>query len=181
MEDGLMPTASKGTPLGLVVMGVSGSGKSTIADRLARRLGWSVADADDLHPQANIDKMSAGIPLTDADREPWLHATRDWLDGEAAAGRNAVITCSALKRSYRDVLRQARSRVRFVFLDGDREVIGQRLAHRAGHFMPTSLLDSQFRDLQPLAADEDGVAVDITGTPAQITEAALRRLGLVPA
>jgi gluconokinase len=154
----------------LVVMGVSGSGKSTVARLLADRLGRPMAEADEFHPEANIAKMSAGIPLTDADREPWLLALRDWISEHDAAGQGTVVTCSALKRSYRDLLRGASARVRFVHLSGSREVIGERLASRSGHFMPPSLLDSQFADLEPLGEDEDGITVDVTATPEQIAD-----------
>ncbi|MQM28098.1 gluconokinase [Glycomyces albidus] len=152
----------------LVVMGVSGSGKTTVAHELARRLGWPFAEGDELHTEANIAKMSAGVPLTDADREPWLRRVRDWISAEDAAGRSTVVTCSALKRSYRDLLREAGARVRFVHLDGTRELIAARLAHRSGHFMPPALLDSQFAALEPLGEDEDGIAVDVSDTPEDI-------------
>ncbi|MFG3340319.1 gluconokinase [Glycomyces sp. NPDC048151] len=157
----------------LVVMGVSGSGKSTVARLLADRLGAPMAEADEFHPEANIAKMSAGVPLTDADREPWLLALRDWISEHDAAGRGSVVTCSALKRSYRDLLRGATARVRFVHLSGSREVIGERLSHRSGHFMPPSLLDSQFADLEPLGDNEDGITVDVTATPEQIADRVL--------
>jgi gluconokinase len=154
----------------LVVMGVAGSGKSTVARLLADRLGRPMAEADEFHPEANIAKMSAGIPLTDADREPWLRSLRDWISAHDAEGRGTVVTCSALKRSYRDLLRGASARVRFVHLSGSREVIGERLAGRSGHFMPPSLLDSQFADLEPLRDDEDGITVDVGAAPEQIAD-----------
>jgi len=160
----------------LVVMGVSGSGKSTIARLLSDRLGWPMAEADEFHPAANIKKMSAGTPLTDADREPWLRSLRDWISEHDGAGRSTVVTCSALKRSYRDVLREATALVRFVHLAGTREVIGDRLASRSGHFMPPSLLDSQFADLQPLGADEDGITVDVAAAPERIADAVCEAL-----
>ena len=165
-------------PQHLVVMGVSGSGKSTVATLLAARLSWMFAEADEFHPQANIDKMSAGVPLTDDDRRPWLEAMRDWLTIQAEAGRSTVVTCSALKRAYRDVLRGAAGRVRFVHLAAPAEVIGDRLGHRSGHFMPVSLLPSQFETLQPLLSTEDGVTVDAEGSPGSVTDAALTALGL---
>ena len=164
----------------LVVMGVSGSGKSTIAQRLADELRRPAAEADEFHPAANIEKMTAGIPLTDADRAPWLAARRDWITERAEAGEDTVVTCSALKRAYRDVLRQARARVRFVHLAGKPELITQRLATRSDHFMPPSLLDSQFGDLEPLSHDEDGVTVDLAQTPERIVSSALVQLGLRP-
>ncbi|WP_199431728.1 gluconokinase [Qaidamihabitans albus] len=167
------------TPTCLVVMGVSGAGKSTAARLLARRLGWTMAEADEFHPEANIAKMTAGTPLTDADRLPWLSAIRDWIDERGAAGRSVVVTCSALKRSYRDVLRQAHAaRVRFVFLHGSAQTVRLRLAERSGHFMPPSLLASQFGDLEPLGPDEDGVTVDVGDPPDEVVTRALRRLGL---
>jgi gluconokinase len=154
----------------LVVMGVAGSGKSTVARLLADRLGRPMAEADDFHPEANIAKMRSGTPLHDADREPWLLSLRDWISEHDAEGRGTVVTCSALKRNYRDLLRGATARVRFVHLSGTREVIGERLAARSGHFMPPSLLDSQFADLEPLGDDEDGITVDVTAPPAQVAD-----------
>lgn len=157
----------------LVVMGVAGSGKTTVAGMLAERLGVDVAEADEFHPQANIDKMSAGTPLTDADRAPWLAAIRDWLTGETDAGRSAVVTCSALKRSYRDVLRGAHGRVRFVHLDGSPELLADRMAHRSGHFMPPTLLPSQLATLEPLEGDEDGIRIDVAAAPEEIVDTVL--------
>jgi gluconokinase len=165
-------------PTCVVVMGVSGSGKSTVAGALAGRLGWPMAEADEFHPAANIAKMSAGTPLTDADRAPWLAAIRDWITDRAAAGESTVVTCSALKHAYRDVLREAGARVRFLHLRGAAEVIGERMRYRSGHFMPPSLLRSQFDTLEPLRSDEDGVAVDVTRAPEVIVEEAVTRLGL---
>ncbi|MFE2753042.1 gluconokinase [Actinosynnema sp. NPDC059335] len=165
-------------PTCVVVMGVSGSGKSTVARSLADRLGWPMAEADEFHPAANIAKMSAGTPLTDADRAPWLAAIRDWITGRAAAGDSAVVTCSALKHAYRDVLRAAGARVRFLFLHGDPDVIGDRMRRRSGHFMPPSLLRSQLDALEPLRPDEDGVAVDVAGPPERIVDRAIAGLRL---
>jgi gluconokinase len=162
----------------LVVMGVSGSGKTTVAQILAERLGWPYAEADEFHPQANIDKMSAGTPLTDDDRWPWLRAMRDWLTEQSRAGRSTIVTCSALKVAYRDVLREAEGRVRFVHLDGTIEQIGERMAGRSGHFMPTSLLPSQFETLERLTDDEDGVVVPVAVSPQSVADAALRTLGI---
>lgn len=164
----------------LVVMGVSGVGKSTIAARLAEELAWPMAEADEFHPAANIAKMSAGTPLTDADRMPWLEALREWVDGHALAGTSVVVTCSALKRSYRDVLRLADARVRFIHLRGSVDTIGGRLSGRSGHFMPSALLESQFDDLEPLDSDEDGAVLDVTADPEDITQAALERLRIRP-
>lgn len=140
----------------LVVTGVSGSGKTTLGAALAQRLQVPFADADDFHPPANIAKMSAGIPLDDHDREPWLRAMASWLAGHAEGG---VLTCSALKRSYRDVL--AGPDTRFVQLVGDIEVVRRRVAGRAAHFMPESLVASQFATLEPLEPDERGVSLDL--------------------
>ncbi|MCI9890052.1 gluconokinase [Micrococcales bacterium 31B] len=162
----------------VVVMGVAGCGKSSIALAIAEHLEWPFAEADALHPQANIDKMSAGIPLTDDDRWPWLGIIREWMSEQARAGRSTVVTCSALRVAYRDVLREAEGRVRFVHLAGTRELIGSRMAAREGHFMPTQLLDSQFATLEPLTETEDGCTVDVALTPPEIVAEAIARLGL---
>jgi gluconokinase len=147
----------------IVVMGVSGSGKTTVGEQLADRLGWEFADADDFHSATNVAKMQAGTPLTDADRAEWLRAIAAWIDEHIASGKDSVVTCSALKRGYRDLLR--RPEVLFVYLDGDRELIARRMAARRGHFFPAALLDSQFRDLEPPGPDERACAVSIAGTP----------------
>ncbi len=160
----------------IVVMGVAGSGKTTIATMLAERLGVEYAEADRFHSEANIAKMSAGIPLTDADRAPWLEAIRDWLSAESDAGRPGVVTCSALKRAYRDVLCDARGRVWFVHLTGSPEVLAERMGYRTGHFMPTSLLPSQLATLEPLADDEDGMTLDVSAKPEEIVDDVLGRL-----
>ncbi|MEU2162791.1 gluconokinase [Streptomyces sp. NPDC019208] len=165
------------TPHVVVVMGVAGTGKTTIGPLIAEALGVPYAEGDDFHPADNIAKMSAGIPLDDADREPWLDAIGRWAHGRAGLG--GVVSCSALKRIYRDRLRAAAPDVEFLHLTGDRALIERRMAERKGHFMPTALLDSQFATLQPLQDDEAGVAVDVSGSPQEITEravAALRRL-----
>jgi gluconokinase len=148
-------------PCAVVVMGVSGSGKSTIADRLAARLGWRFEDGDGFHPPANVAKMSAGQPLTDEDRWPWLQAIADEIDRLSAAGQRAVIACSALKRAYRDILVHGRDDIRIVFLNGTQDLIADRLAARKGHFMPPGLLASQFRTLQPPQPDERPITVSI--------------------
>lgn len=142
----------------LVVMGVSGSGKSTVGAAIAQRLRVPFADADDFHPPANVAKMTAGHPLDDQDRHPWLEAIGAWLAGHADGG---VMSCSALKRSYRDLLRQHVSEVEFLHLHGSHEVIARRQSSRPGHFMPASLLASQFATLEPLAPDERGLVIDI--------------------
>jgi gluconokinase len=162
------------TPHVVVVMGVAGTGKTTIGPLLADRLGVPYAEGDDFHPQANIDKMSAGIPLDDDDRWPWLDAIGAWARGRAGLG--GVVSSSALKRAYRDRLRAAAPGIVFVHLTGSRELIASRMAQRQGHFMPTELLDSQFATLQPLQADERGVEVGVSGTPEEITERAVAAL-----
>ncbi len=164
----------------LVVMGVAGSGKTTVAVLLAERLGWTFAEADDFHPEANVALMAAGTPLTDEDRAPWLTSIADWLAQRDAESVSTVITCSALRRAYRDVLRTGGGRVRFVHLAGDPQVIAARMAARTDHFMPPSLLPSQLATLEPLEADEDGVVVPVGPPPAQVVEDALRALGLSP-
>lgn len=162
------------TPQVVAVMGVTGTGKTTIGRLLAARLGVPYAEGDDFHPRANIAKMSAGVPLEDADRWPWLDSIGTWAHGRA--GRGGVVSCSALKRSYRDRLRATAPGLVFVHLAGDRALIADRMGHRQGHFMPTALLDSQFATLQPLQPDEEGVVVDVSGTPEEITERAVRAL-----
>lgn len=162
----------------LVIMGVSGCGKSTIAALLAGRLSWPFAEGDDMHPPENVAKMHAGHPLTDTDRRPWLERIAAWIDEQIAAGRSALVTCSALKRSYRDLLR--REQVMFVYLHGDFEVISRRLAARQGHFMPAALLESQFADLEPPTADEQAIRVDIGGSPVELADEITTTLGLVP-
>lgn len=159
----------------IVVMGVAGCGKTTVAEALAARLGWPVADADDFHSSENVAKMRAGTPLTDVDRMPWLRTIRDWI---SIADGDVVVTCSALRRIYRDVLTQAEARVRFVHLHGTRALLVQRMGARQGHFMPLTLLDSQLATLELLQADEDGVQVSIDATPEEILDAILRALDL---
>lgn len=154
-------------------MGVSGTGKSTTAALLATRLGWPMIEGDDLHPAANVEAMRAGRALTDADRGPWLRAIRDAM---TATGGSTVVTCSSLRRSYRDILRTAKGRVRFVHLVVPPETLARRLAERTGHFMPATLLASQLATLEPLGPDEDGVDVPVVGTPEQTADEALRLL-----
>ena len=147
-------------PMVVVVMGVSGSGKTTVAKLLAETSGWQFQEGDTLHPPANVEKMSAGIPLTDADRLPWLDAIGAWIDGQLGAGCSGVVTCSALKRAYRDRLAKGRPGVTFVFIELDQARVAERMASRQGHFMPPSLLASQFAALEPPGPDEPVIVVD---------------------
>lgn len=160
----------------LVLMGVAGCGKTTAAQNLHDALGWPVAEADDFHPTANIAKMSAGTPLTDDDRWPWLEALRGWMNSQAAVSTRTIVTCSALKRSYRDLLSRADGRVFFIHLVAEHDELVHRMEHREGHFMPSTLLPSQFATLEPLAPDEDGVTVVSRSTPEETFEAILTAL-----
>ncbi|MCL3859684.1 gluconokinase [Actinotalea sp. K2] len=162
----------------LVVMGVAGSGKTTLATLLAERLGWRYAEADEFHPQANIDKMTAGTPLDDEDRWPWLRAICDWLSEQTREGTSSIVTCSALKTVYRDVLREADGEVLFVHLTAAPEVIGGRMQQRAGHFMPPTLLPSQLQTLQPLEAHERGVTITVDVPPEEVADRTIAALGL---
>ncbi|MDT3442426.1 MULTISPECIES: gluconokinase [unclassified Pseudofrankia] len=187
---------AKSRPPVLVLMGVSGSGKSTVAALLAAGLGWPFEEGDDLHPPANIEKMASGHPLTDTDRWPWLAAVRSWIHQRIDAGEPGVITCSALRRAYRDTLRgdtvagsglaadadvaggaRAGAEV-FVYLRGSRDVIAQRLTARHGHFMPTGLLDSQFAALEEPDPDENALTVDVGPAPAATAQTIVDKLGL---
>jgi gluconokinase len=170
-------TASNDTSA-VVVMGVSGSGKSTIASMLAQRLHWVYEDGDWFHPKSNIEKMHHGEPLNDEDRWPWLRAIAEWIDATWRAQGHGVVACSALKRAYRDVLIGNRRNVRLVFLKGDRELIARRIAARADHFMPSTLLDSQFAALEEPQADERPIVVSIVPHPREIVEAIVRELGV---
>ncbi|HEX2418980.1 MAG TPA: gluconokinase [Micromonosporaceae bacterium] len=161
----------------VVVMGVTGVGKSTVAARLARRLNRPYAEADAFHPRSSIEKMASGVPLTDSDRWPWLRRLRDWLSGQGTAGQDTVLSCSALRRAYRDLLREAIGQVRFVHLAGEPSLVAERVAGRSGHFMPPDLLASQFRILEPLAEDEDGVTIGIEASPDEITHQIIDWLG----
>lgn len=173
------PPVPSPCPSVLVVMGVSGSGKTTIASLLARRLDWTFEDGDWFHPPENVAKMKAGTPLTDADRWPWLYAIAGWIEATRASGRHGVVACSALKREYRAVLvGNQPEAVRIVYLEGDRELIGARMALRQGHFMPTGLLDSQFGALEAPGEDERPITVSIAPHPDEVVEnivAALER------
>ena len=164
-------------PVGhLVLMGVAGCGKTTAATNLHNALGWPVAEADDFHPEANIAKMSRGVPLTDEDRWPWLESLRAWMSEQADRGTRTIVTCSALKRSYRDLLAGAHGRVFFIHLVADEAALHERMGRREGHFMPPALLPSQFADLEPLADDEDGVTVTSRPAPEQTLGAILAAL-----
>jgi gluconokinase len=160
----------------VVVMGVSGSGKTTVAHELVHRLGWDFAEGDDFHPEANVEKMRAGHPLDDDDRWPWLRRLAEWIGEHEAAGEDAVVTCSALKRSYRDLLRDGHPSVWFAHVTADAELIRSRVQQRTGHYMPASLLDSQLGTLEPLADDEPGVRVPGEGAAAEVTDALLAQL-----
>lgn len=162
----------------VVVMGVSGSGKTTLGQGIAARLGWPFQEGDDLHPAANVEKMARGEALTDDDRRPWLEAVGEWMDERRAAGASAVLTCSALRRGYRDLLRRGRPEVRFCHVTVDPDLLRQRLEARRGHYMPPSLLPSQLATLEPLAADEPGVTLSGDGAPDTVVEKAVRLLGL---
>jgi gluconokinase len=166
------------TPVFVVVMGVSGSGKTTLGKAIAEHLDWQFQEGDELHPRANVEKMSRGEPLTDEDRWPWLDAVGRWRDARADAGESAVLTCSALRRAYRDRLRSGRPGVRFCHVLVSAETVRERLQRRHGHYMPASLLPSQLATLQPLEEDEPGVTVSAEGDPADVLAEALRGLGL---
>ena len=166
----------EGTTPVLVLMGVSGSGKSTVAALLAGRLGWGIAEGDDMHPAANVAKMASGHPLDDDDRWPWLAKIKSWIQERIASGQPGIVTCSALKRSYRDVLREPG--VVFVYLAGTKDQITCRLIARHGHFMPGSLLDSQCADLEPPGPDENALTVDLARSPKQIADEIVSSLAL---
>ena len=152
-------------------MGVSGCGKSSVASMLARRMGWAFAEADTFHSAANVEKMRSGIPLTDEDRWPWLHAIATWIDDNLAAGRDCVVACSALRRAYRERLAGGHENVRFVYLRGDYDLVASRLAGRTGHYMPASLLASQFRTLEEPGSDENPLVFDVERPLDEIVEA----------
>ena len=160
----------------IVVMGVSGSGKSTVAATLVDRLGWEFAEGDDFHPPANVEKMRSGTPLDDGDRWPWLRSLAAWIGEREQAGRNVVVTCSALKRSYRDLLRDGHPSVWFAHVTVDPDVLRARLGKRTGHYMPSSLLDSQLATLQPLEDDEPGASISGAGAPDAVVDQLLAAL-----
>ena len=180
MNDRTPDTTDRQQPV-LVIMGISGSGKSTVAGLLAGRLGWALEEGDDLHPRANVEKMAAGVPLTDDDRWPWLDTVADWIHGQIAAGLPGIITCSALRKVYRDRLRRDDpDRVVFVHLSGTRDTVGQRLTARTDHFMPSSLLDSQLATLEPPGPDENALTVDVGRRAAEEADEIIERLHLRP-
>lgn len=165
-------------PTAILVMGVSGSGKSTAGESLASELGWPFRDADSFHPTVNIAKMTAGIPLTDEDRWPWLAAIAVWIDECRASGAPGVVSCSALKRAYRRVLLDGRPDVRLVYLQGDLPLIAGRMARRTGHFMPPSLLQSQFATLEEPEASEWPIIVPIATSPRRMVEHILASMAI---
>ena len=168
-------------PTHLVVMGVAGSGKTTLAAALSSQLGWACAEADEFHPEGNITKMTQGIPLQDEDRWPWLQEIRNWMTAQAQAGCSTVLTCSALKKSYRQLLSEAEGRVVFLHLDGGADLISQRMQGREGHFMPPTLLPSQLATLEPLSQEEldaGSLRLDISQSPEQLVAAVVKALQL---
>jgi len=165
-------------PAVLLIMGVSGSGKSTAGENLAAEFGWPFRDADSFHPPANVAKMKAGIPLDDDDRWPWLDAIAAWIDEHRRAGRHAIVTCSALKRRYRDRLLVGRPDVRLVYLEGDADLIAGRMSRRRDHFMPPALLASQFAALEPPDAAENPIVVSVHPTARRVAEQILAALAL---
>jgi gluconokinase len=168
--------AASTSPCALIVMGVSGSGKTTIGERLAARMSWRYEDADTFHPASNVAKMSAGQPLTDEDRWPWLKAIAAEIDRACTAGERLVIGCSALRRVYRDVLVHGRDDVRFVYLEGTQTLIADRLGQRKGHFMPPGLLASQFQTLEPPTPDERAMTVSIDAQAEVIVDRIISQL-----
>jgi ribose 5-phosphate isomerase A len=169
--------AHRDSPPILVIMGVSGSGKSTIAEELAARLGWPFEEGDTLHPESNVAKMHAGIPLTDADRLPWLERVADWIDGQRAKKQPGIVTCSALKRAYRQIIIGDRPEVRLVYLRGGWDLIAEHLEGRHGHFMPAALLQSQIDTLEEPDPSEDPLTVDVGAPVAQVADEIIRLLG----
>ena len=163
-------------PRVLVVMGVSGSGKTTVGAMLAGKLGWEFVDGDDFHPAANVAKMHAGHPLTDEDRRPWLDSIAAWIDAVRSTGGHGIVACSALRRTYRDRLVAGRPDVESVFLEGDEALIAQRQAARHGHYMPASLVASQFATLEPPGEDERVIEVSVEPPPAEVVVAVAARV-----
>lgn len=171
-------SAARDTPDVIVVMGVSGSGKTTVAKGIAEAMGWEFVEGDDFHPRANVEKMESGHPLTDEDRWPWLRLIGEWISAKESRGESAVVTCSALRRAYRDLLREGRPHVRFCHVSAPAGLIQDRMAQRPGHYMPPSLLPSQLATLEPLEADEPGIVVTTEGSAEEVLARALRGLGL---
>jgi len=171
--------ASDELPCALIVMGVSGSGKSTISEALGKRLGWRFEDGDRFHPASNVAKMSAGHPLTDDDRWPWLEIIADEIERVCRQGDHIIIACSALKHAYRDLLQRGRDKVHFIYLKGSQELIASRMARRKDHFMPPELLISQLRTLEPPEAGEHVITVPIDGSVDAIVDDVLRQLGII--
>jgi gluconokinase len=159
-------------------MGVSGVGKSTVAKGLSITLGWTYAEGDAFHSPADVAKMSAGHALTDDDRWPWLRAIGSWMDDQIRAGEPAVVTCSALRRSYRDLLREGRPEVWFLHLVAGPDLVADRVSRRTDHYMPATLLPSQYDALEPLAPDEPGASVSVDGTAPEVLARAIAALGL---
>ena len=176
MSSAVNEAGGAASPIILIVMGVSGSGKTTVAALLAGRLNWKFQEGDSLHPQANVGKMHRGIPLTDADRLPWLDSIAALIDRWIAEDVSGIITCSALKRAYRERIRARHPTVELIYLRGARELVSARITQRMGHYMPASLLASQFATLEEPGEDEPVITVDIGGSPDQIVEAILDAL-----
>ena len=178
-EERMLSTNNKNDVPLIVVMGVAGSGKSTIAAGLAEKLGVDFIEGDGLHPQANINKMASGLPLTDDDRWPWLEAIGERIDAERVAGMGVVVSCSALRQVYRECLRKkVNGRVQFILLDGPRDLISKRMLGRKGHFMPAALLDSQFATLEEPGPDETPIVVSVDADPDTIVATVLTK-GLI--
>jgi gluconokinase len=174
----MQASEKRARPTVVVVMGVASSGKTSLGERLAKRLGWPFRDADSFHPPENVAKMSGGTPLNDDDRKPWLAAIAAWIDDLRATGKNGIVTCSALKKRYRDIIVGDRPDVALVYLKGSRELIGGRMAARQHHFMPPALLDSQFAVLEEPGDDERPLVVPVELPKAEIERRVLGELGL---
>ena len=174
------PADKTSLPTILVIMGVSGSGKTTIATLLAKKLGWVFRDGDEFHPAANVEKMKSGMPLTDEDRWPWLEAVARFIDEELARGTKTIVACSALKRRYRDIIIDGRKGVRLIYLKGEKALLERRLAQRHGHFMPSSLLKTQFDALDEPGLEENPLIVSVDATPDQTVDHILAELEVTP-